>query len=146
MIATGSAGFLPLFATALLVVFHKPQYMPSIFVESATTPVAARVSFIRDKRDTVRKFTRSLLEGIYVYKTQKEFSKKVIAKYVKTNDNDALEDSYQFFSRLVPIKPYPSLDAIKEALLELGEKDPKARAAKPERQNTAQSNLKLRRR
>jgi len=97
-----------------------------------TTPVAARLSFIRDKRDMVRKFTRALLEGIYVYKTQKEFSKKVIAKYVKTNDNDALEDSYQFFSRLVPVKPYPSLDAIKEALLELGEKDPKARAAKPE--------------
>jgi hypothetical protein len=31
---------LPLFATAVLVVFHKPQYMPSIFVQSAPTPVA----------------------------------------------------------------------------------------------------------
>ncbi len=97
-----------------------------------TTPVAARVSFIRDKRDTVRRFTKALLEGIYVYKTQKEFSKKVIAKYVKTNDAEALEDSYRFFSRLVPQKPYPSLEAIKEALLELAEKDPKARAARPE--------------
>jgi len=97
-----------------------------------TTPVAARISFIKDKRETVAKFTRALLEGIYVYKTQKEFSKKVIGKYVKTNDNDALEDSYQFFSRLVPQKPYPSLDSIKEALAELGEKDPKVRAAKPE--------------
>jgi len=31
---------LPLFATAVLMVFHKPQYMPTIFVESATSPVA----------------------------------------------------------------------------------------------------------
>lgn len=31
---------LPLFATAVLLVFHKPQYMPSVLVESATTPVA----------------------------------------------------------------------------------------------------------
>jgi hypothetical protein len=31
---------LPLFATAVLLVFHKPQYMPSVFVESATTPAA----------------------------------------------------------------------------------------------------------
>jgi hypothetical protein len=31
---------LPLFATAVLLVFHKPQYMPSVFVESATSPVA----------------------------------------------------------------------------------------------------------
>ena len=67
-----------------------------------TTPVAARISFIKDKRDTVRKFTRALLEGIHLYKTNKDFSKKVIGKYVKTDDNDALEDSYQFFSRLVP--------------------------------------------
>lgn len=97
-----------------------------------TTPVVSRVSYIRTNRDTVRKFVRALLEGIHLYKTQKEFSKKVIAKYVKTNDVDALEDSYQFFSRLVPIKPYPSLEAIKEALAELGAKDSKARAARPE--------------
>ena len=97
-----------------------------------TTPVASRISYIRDKRDTVRKFTRALLEGIHLYKTNKDYSKKVIAKYVKTNDNDALEDSYQYFSRLVPQKPYPSLDAVKEALAELGEKDPKVRSAKPE--------------
>ncbi len=97
-----------------------------------TTPVASRLSYIREKRDTVRKFTRALLEGIHLYKTNKDFSKKVIGKYVKTNDNDALEDSYQYFSRLVPQKPYPSVDAVKEALAELGEKDPKARAAKPE--------------
>lgn len=31
---------LPLFATAVLVVFHKPQYVPTVFVESATTPLA----------------------------------------------------------------------------------------------------------
>src|SRR6266850_7488756 len=97
-----------------------------------TTPVASRVSYIRDKRDTVRKFTRALLEGIHLYKTNKEFSKKVISKYVKTNDTDALEDSYQYFSRLVPQKPYPSLDAVKEALAELSEKDPKVRSTKPE--------------
>ena len=97
-----------------------------------TTPVAARMSFLREKRDLARKFTRALLEGIYVYKTQKDFSKKVIAKYVKTDDNDALEDSYRFFSPLVPQKPYPSLEAVKEALAELGEKDPKVRSAKPE--------------
>jgi NitT/TauT family transport system substrate-binding protein len=97
-----------------------------------TTPVATRVSYIGSNRDTVRKFVRALVEGIYLYKTQKEFSKKVIAKYVKTNDGDALEDSYQFFSKLVPAKPYPSLDAIKEALSEVGEKDPKARGARPD--------------
>ncbi|HXG51994.1 MAG TPA: ABC transporter substrate-binding protein [candidate division Zixibacteria bacterium] len=97
-----------------------------------TTPVASRVSYLRANRDIARRFVRALLEGIHLYKTDREFSKQVIAKYVKTSDADALEDSYRFFSRLVPAKPYPSLDAIKEALDELGEKDPKARSARPQ--------------
>ena len=97
-----------------------------------TTPVSTRASFIIQRRETVRKFMRALIEGIHVYRTQKEFSKKVYAKYIKVNDPDVLEDSYQFFSRLVPAKPYPTLDGIKEALVELSESDPKARAAGPE--------------
>jgi hypothetical protein len=51
---------------------------------------------------------------------------------MRINDSEAIEDSYQFFSPIVPAKPYPPLDGIKEVLLELGEKDPKARGAKPE--------------
>ncbi|HEY1270228.1 MAG TPA: ABC transporter substrate-binding protein [Candidatus Binatia bacterium] len=97
-----------------------------------TTPVASRTSFIKQRRETARKFMRALVEGIHVYKTQKEFSKKVMAKYIRVNDQDVLEDSYQFFSRLVPAKPYPPIDGIKEALIELGDADPKARAAAPE--------------
>ena len=97
-----------------------------------TTPIASRVSFINEKRDTVRKFMKALVEGVHVYKTPKNFSKKVIAKYVKVNDSEVLEDSYRFFSRLLPIKPYPTIEGIKEALAELGEKDPKVRAARPE--------------
>jgi ABC-type nitrate/sulfonate/bicarbonate transport system substrate-binding protein len=41
-----------------------------------TTPVAARISFIKDKRETVRKFTRALLDGTYVYKTKKSSAKR----------------------------------------------------------------------
>jgi NitT/TauT family transport system substrate-binding protein len=106
---------------------------PSDFGSAYTnTPIATTGAFIKERRETVRRFTRALTEGIAVYKTQKEFSKKVIAKYMRINDADAVEDSYQFFSPLVPAKPYPPLDGIKEVLVELGEKDPKARAAKPE--------------
>ena len=96
------------------------------------TPIVTRSAFIRERRDLVRRFTRALVEGIHVYKTQKDFSKKVSAKYMRINDAEAIEDSYQFFLPVVPTKPYPILDGIKEVLLELGEKDPKARTPKPE--------------
>lgn len=96
------------------------------------TPVAAPSRYIKEKRDTAQKFMRAFVEAIYIYKTQPDFSKKVIAKYMRVSDPEAVDDSYQFFSRLVPAKPYPPLDGIKEALLELGEKDAKARKSRPE--------------
>ena len=100
--------------------------------EYANTPVASTRQVIRERRDAMRRFTRALVEGIAVYKNQRDFSKRVIAKYMRINDADAIEESYQFFSRLVPAKPYIPMNAIKEVLMELGEKDPKAAAARPE--------------
>lgn len=106
---------------------------PSDFGSAYTnTPLASTGTFIRERRETLRTFARALVEGIAVYKTQKDFSKRVIAKYMRISDPEAVEDGYQFFSSLVPAKPYPPLDGIKEVLIELGEKDPKARVAKPE--------------
>jgi NitT/TauT family transport system substrate-binding protein len=96
------------------------------------TPVAAAMPFLKEKRETARRFMRAFVEGIYIYKTKPDFSKRVIAKYMRVNDAEAVDDSYQFFSRLIPAKPYPPLDGIKEALAELGEKDAKARGARPE--------------
>ena len=96
------------------------------------TPVAAPSRYVREKRDTALRFMRAFVEAIHLYKTQADFSKKVIAKYMRVSDPEAVDDSYQFFSRLVPAKPYPPLDGIKEALLELGEKDAKARKSRPE--------------
>jgi len=106
---------------------------PSDFGAAYTnTPIVSTGAFIREHRDTVKRFSRALAEGIYVYKTQKDFAKRVIAKYMRITDADAVEDSYQFFSPIVPAKPYPPLDGIKEVLLEVGEKDPKVRSANPE--------------
>jgi hypothetical protein len=100
--------------------------------EYANTPIASTRQIIKERRETLRRFMRSVVEGIHVYKTQRDFSKRVIAKYMRVNDADAIEESYQFFSRLVPAKPYLPMNAIKEVLVELGEKDPKAAAARPE--------------
>jgi len=100
--------------------------------EYTNTPVASTRSVVKERREILRKFMRALIEGIYVYKTQKDFSKRVIAKYMRINDADAIDESYQFFSRLVPAKPYVPVNAIKEVLAELGEKDPRVASLKPE--------------
>lgn len=58
----------------------------------------------------------------------------IIAKYMRTNDMEAVEATYDYFAgKIVPKKPYPTAQGIK-ALLELAAKErPEAVKVPPER-------------
>jgi ABC-type nitrate/sulfonate/bicarbonate transport system substrate-binding protein len=114
---------------AKLHILAEPQDFGAAY---PNTVISAQHGYVKRNRRVIRNFHHAIIEGIRVYKRQADFSKKVIAKYMRISDTAAIEDSYAFFSRLVPIKPYPSLEAIKEALIELQETEPKARSAQPE--------------
>lgn len=114
---------------AKLHILAEPQDFGSAY---PNTVISANQAYIKRNWNIVRNFQYAIIEGIHVYKTRPEFSKKVIAKYMRISDALAIEDSYAFFSPLVPVKPYPSLEAIKEALIELRETEPKARNARAE--------------
>jgi hypothetical protein len=58
----------------------------------------------------------------------------IIAKYMRTDDMEAVGATYEYFAnKIVPKKPYPSLKGIK-ALLDLAAKDkPAVAKVSPER-------------
>jgi hypothetical protein len=58
----------------------------------------------------------------------------IIAKYMRTNDMEAIGATYDYFAhKIVPKKPYPTAQGIK-ALLELAVKErPEAAKVPPER-------------
>ena len=80
------------------------------------------------------KLMRSFVEGIHFYKTRKNESMTIIAKYMRTNDMEAVAATYDYFAnKIVPKKPYPTGQGIK-ALLELAAKErPDAAKVPPER-------------
>ena len=56
-----------------------------------------------------------------------------MAKYIKTDDADALQEPYESIGQaLIPEKPYPTLKGIQIILREMGAKDPVGRSARPE--------------
>jgi len=59
--------------------------------EYTNTPIASTRVVIKERKEMLRKFMRAVVEGISVYKTQKGFSKRVIAKYMRVTDADAIE-------------------------------------------------------
>ena len=73
-----------------------------------TASVVTRRKTIREERDTVMRFVRSFVEGIAYLKQNKEFSKKVLTKYMRTTDAEYLEGSYNMFREDFISVPYRS--------------------------------------
>ena len=99
------------------------------------TGVATRRRVIREHPETVRRYVRSQLEAVHRIYTDKETSLKVLTKYFRGNvERDILEKSWEMLidGNMLPKKQYPSLEGLKFILAPLAEKNPKARAAKPE--------------
>jgi NitT/TauT family transport system substrate-binding protein len=82
-----------------------------------TASVVTRRKTIREDRDTVMRLVRSYVEGIAFLKHNKEFSEKVLGKYLRTNDREYLEGAYAIFKQDFIPAPYPitkGLEAIYE--------------------------------
>ena len=99
------------------------------------TGVATSRRFIKEQPDTVRRYTRSQLEAVHRIYTDKETSLTVLTKYFGGKiERDILEKSWELLinGNLLSKKQYPSVEGLKFILASLAEKNPKARAAKPE--------------
>jgi NitT/TauT family transport system substrate-binding protein len=90
--------------------------------------------FIREHPDVVRNFVKSYIETVHRMKTDRQGGMKILAKYLHLDDQEVLEKTYDgsIADNKLPPKQYPTLEGIKTILDQLGQKDPKARAAKPQ--------------
>jgi NitT/TauT family transport system substrate-binding protein len=102
-------------------------------LEYQHTSIATTRNLIKSKPDLARDFMNAFVEGIHYAKTHRAETLQVLAKYLRTDDKEVLEDTYEsIVLTLVPEKPYPTLKGIQIILRELGAKDQLARSAKPE--------------
>jgi ABC-type nitrate/sulfonate/bicarbonate transport system substrate-binding protein len=89
-------------------------------------------AFLKTQADTITRYMRAIIEGIYAVKRNPEPSIRALSKYLKINDREALEEVYRLYKELYPPVPHPSPAAIQTQLTWMAEKDPRAKAAKPE--------------
>ncbi len=107
--------------------------MSTLGLNFPTSAIVTTRSFIRRNENTVRKFIRAFVEGNHFAKTQRVFSVEVFGKYLKNNDRDYLNAIYDLYVlRYIPKVPYPSPEAIQTVLDQMADKDPRAKAARPE--------------
>jgi NitT/TauT family transport system substrate-binding protein len=97
-----------------------------------TTSIVTRRKTILEDRDTVRRLVRSHVEGIAFFKQNKEFSLKVLTKYVKTTDPEYLEGSYAMFKQDFRSVPSPITTGLEATYEYVAQTRPDIRAHKPE--------------
>jgi NitT/TauT family transport system substrate-binding protein len=124
---------IPLTAKAKKMGLNTLADLQMLGLEYQHTGLAVTRSLIKTEPDLVRNILRGFVEGIHYMKRHRKESTAILAKYLKTDDTDALEEAYEsVIQALIPEKPYPTLKGIDTILREMGIKDPNARSAKPE--------------
>jgi NitT/TauT family transport system substrate-binding protein len=74
--------------------------------------------YLRDQPDTVRNFMRAFVEAIHYFKTQPEESKQILRKWMKTDNQELIDDTWDSYAhRYLSSKPYPTVQGA-QAMLE----------------------------
>ena len=94
--------------------------------------VVTRRKNVQEDRDTVMRMLKSHVEGIAYFKTHKEFSMKVLSKYLKTNDRELLEGSYELYRQDFISVPYPIMKGLEATYEYVATTKPEIRGRKPE--------------
>jgi ABC-type nitrate/sulfonate/bicarbonate transport system substrate-binding protein len=104
--------------------FHVTIDLSTLPIYYPVNGVITSKKFIAANREAAKNFLRSWVEGIKAFKTDKELSLKVLAKYLKINDRDILEKSYEIYRPVYKKLPYGDRRAVKFAIDQMGKELP----------------------
>src|SRR6478672_2297564 len=107
-------------------------HIPSLNIPYASTGVSTRGDIIRDDPDLVRRFLSAEIEAIALMKKDRAFATKVLSKYLRTQDEELLAESYDVqIAKYMMKVPLTTADAVRSVLEELSERNPKAKDLDP---------------
>jgi NitT/TauT family transport system substrate-binding protein len=122
----------PLHLQAVKLGFSMLADLSAIGVDYQGAGVVTTQRYLRENPDTIRRYLRAYVEGLHRLKTDKAFSMKVIGKYSRISEADALEETYQHYAvKVMPRVPYPTTKGIQMVLDEMSSRNPKAKGLQP---------------
>jgi len=75
--------------------------------------ITTRRAIIRSNRDMVMNYMKAHLEGIALFKRDRELGKRVIKKTLRVDDEELVNESYDIFSKAFIPAPYPNVQGMK---------------------------------
>ena len=114
--------------------FREMLDIASLGMPYAASGITARKSFVAQRRDVAVNYVRAVLEAIARVKRDKPFALEVMGKYFRSTDKEMLSETYEVAStKYLKRVPYPTPEAFRAVLDELGQVNPKAKGQEPKR-------------
>jgi NitT/TauT family transport system substrate-binding protein len=104
----------------------------TLSIELQQTCITVTTKYLRERRPVLKSFIQAYAEGLHRFVTDRDFSIRVMKKYLRVDDKEMLDDTYGFYSARVQKIPYPTLKGIKFILDSIAESQPRARKVTPE--------------
>ena len=101
-------------------------------VDFLTSTVVTKRSFVKNNEDTIRRFMKATVEAIHFYKTRKQDSLKILAKYFRGQDPDVVEFGYNRAAEDSQRKPYVRAAGVQAVLDSIARRNPRAKEFRPE--------------
>jgi ABC-type nitrate/sulfonate/bicarbonate transport system substrate-binding protein len=122
----------PTDAQALKLGYHYVVYGPDLGIAYAATTFNTRRSIMAKRGPVIGRFMRAMAEAAKIMHTDKEFTYKIMEKYLFVNDRKLLEASYNVEIKALEPRLALKLEGFQSTLDEIAPTDPRAKTVKPQ--------------
>jgi NitT/TauT family transport system substrate-binding protein len=122
---------MPLPMMALKMGFRELVNYDALGITFPANTVTTLRQTISKRPELIENFLKTLIEGIYIFKTNKAKSLAVMKKNLLGASDEVLEETYKYTTAALEQQPYPSLEVIKSGLEILSLQFPQAKQTDP---------------
>lgn len=99
-------------------------------LEYQGSTITTRRSLVQKNPQLITRALRAIIRGVHLFKSRKEETMRILAKFLGTKDREALEESWEYAAKM-PAKPYAVESAVQAVLNHLAEGQPRFAQYKP---------------
>ena len=122
----------PTDAQALKLGYHYVIYGPDLRIAYAATTFTTRRSIIAKRGPVIGRFMRAMAEAAKIMHTDKDYTYKVLGKYLRIDDRKLLDASYNVEIKALEPRLALKIEGLQSALEEIAPTDPRAKTFKPQ--------------
>lgn len=122
----------PLTITARKIGFNLLGSFQDAGIEWAYNSISVSADYARTNHETIVNFLRGFVSGLAFIRKDREESLRVLGRWMRLTDREALEETYEHLLKILLKKPYGTAQGMQVILDDISRRNPKAKEFKPQ--------------